>query len=144
MDRLGVKDMYRDYKKKNPGTDVTYALYKHTISEFCKKAVDRVLEGDTLYLGHKLGCIRIKKVPRNFDNPVIDWYETNKLKAEGINKHIYYTDPYWFRWYWDKSRPALKNKSVYKFEATKGETGNVKKLVRKIKNDPFAELNYKE
>lgn len=142
MDKLGPKEMFADYTKQNPGTQVTYTLYKYIISQFFKKAVKKILAGFTFYLGNNLGLIRIKKVPRSFENPTINWEETNKLKAQGINKHVFFTDDWWYRWYWDKSKVALKNKSVYKFHATKGETGNTKLLSRTIKNDEFAHTKY--
>lgn len=135
--------MYKDYMRMNPESDVTYTLYKYTIAQFFKKAAKRILEGDVLYLGHKLGAIRIKKVPRNPGTKSIDWYETNKLKAQGINKHVYFTDPFWYRWYWDKRNAALKNKSVYKFSPTEGKNGNKKALPKKLRSDEFAYLNYK-
>lgn len=144
MDKFSAEDMYRFYKRSNPDSDVTYTLYKHILSEFLKKAADKILDGEVLYLGHKLGAIRIKKVERNFDKPTINWCETNKLKAEGINQHVYYTDPYWYRWCWDKSTVALKNKSVYKFSPTEGANGQKKALVRRLNEDEFAYLNYKE
>lgn len=136
--------MFHDFKRNNPGTDITYTLYKHILSKFFKKASDYILEGEKLRLGHKLGNIYIKKVRRNPDKPMIDWGETNKLKAQGINKLVYYTDEFWYRWAWEKNRAALRNKSVYKFSATKGINGNVKKLVRKLKEDPFAEVKFSE
>ncbi len=135
--------MYEWYRKNNPGSDVTYTLYKHILVEFYKKASKKILEGETFNLGHKLGSIRIKKVERNFNRPTINWHETNKLKEQGINKHVYFTDPYWFRWAWDKSTVALRNKSVYKFSPTEGKNGNKKMLVRMLKTDEFAQLNYK-
>ena len=67
-----------------------------------KKTIEYILEGETLRLGQGLGTIRVKKVKRNFSKPRIDWYETNKLKREGINKFVYYTDSQWFRYYWEK------------------------------------------
>lgn len=144
MDKFSTKDMYAHFKKQNPESDVTYTLYKHTLGEFFKKVSNEILEGETFNLGHKLGKIRIRKVERNYNKPTIDWGATNKLKAQGINKHVYYTDPYWYRWGWEKCSVALKNKSVYKFTATKGSNGNIKALSRKLKLDEFAHLNFKE
>ena len=143
MDRYTAEDMYAYYIKNNPDSDVTYTLYKYTLSKFLKKAVLKILDGETFYLGHKLGAVRIKRVERNFEKPTIDWYETNKLKAQGINKHIYYTDNDWSRWFWEKPKAPLKNKSVYKFNPTEGKSGNKKALVKRLKTDEFAHLNYK-
>ena len=144
MDRLGAKQMYVFYKKQYPDSDVSYTLFKYTISEFFKKAIKQVLNGKEFYLGHKLGSIRIRKVARNFDKPTINWFETNKLKAKGINKHVFFTDEFWYRFSWNKRSAALKNKSVYKFSATEGANGNKKQLVRKLREDDFAHINFKE
>lgn len=136
--------MYKEYKSKNPDSDVTYSLFSYYIELFNKKVINKILEGKVFYFGHNLGSIRIKKVKRNFKSPTIDWFETNKLKQQGINKHVYYTDEYWYRWYWDKYRAKVKNKAVYKFEPTKGPNGAKKQLIRLLKQDEFAYLNFKE
>jgi len=143
MDRFSAVHMYKYYIKNNPASDVTYTLFKYTVSKFFKKSVIKILDGETFYLGHKLGTIRIKRVERDFSRPTIDWYETNKLKAEGISKHIYYTDDDWCRWCWEKNKAPLKNKSVYKFNPSEGRNGNKKALVKRLKTDEFAHLNYK-
>jgi hypothetical protein len=144
MNKYAVKDMYKEYKELHPESDVTYSLFSHYIERFNKKIIEKVLEGKTFYFGHNLGSVRIKRVKRNFNKPTIDWFETNKLKAQGINKHVYYTDEFWFRWYWDKYRAKVKNKAAYRFEPTKGPTGAKKQLIKLLKTDEFAQLNFKE
>lgn len=141
--RYSTKDAYKAYLKKNPKTTVTYALYKHIIAEFNKKVAEKVLDGQVFNMGHRLGSIRIKRIPRSFNKPAIDWYETNKLKEQGIKKLVYYTDEYYFRWNWDKHRCMVKNKSVYTFSPTAGKNGNRKALVKRLRQDEFAYLNYK-
>lgn len=141
--KYSAKDAYEAYRKKNPDTSVTYSLYKHIVAEFNKKVSERILDGEVFNMGHRLGTIRIKRIPRSFNRPSVDWYETNKLKKQGINKLIYYTDDYYFRWNWDKHRCAVKNKSVYKFTPTAGAKGNKKALVNRLRQDEFAYLNYK-
>jgi len=142
--RYSTKDSYKSYCKNNPTTPVTYALYKHIISEFNKKLSKVILDGRVFNMGHRLGTMRIKRIPRSFNRPTVDWHETNKLKKEGINKLIYYTDDYYFRWNWDKHRCMVKNKSVYTFSPTAGAAGNKKALVKKLREDEFAYLNFKK
>lgn len=144
MTKYSVKDMYKAFKATYPESDIPYALYSYTIEKFNKKIIDKVLEGKVFYFGHNLGSVRIKRVKRNFNKPTINWCETNKLKAQGINKHVYFTDDYWYRWYWDKYRAKIKNKTVYKFEPTKGDSGARKKLIRLLNTDEFAHQNFKE
>jgi hypothetical protein len=141
---LGPKEMFMEYRKNNPGTDVTYTLYKEVISMYNKKLVDVLLTGKEYNLRHNLGRIRIRKVQRNFEKPTINWGETNKLKAEGINQFVYFTDDHWFRWYWEKRKCSIKNKSVYQFRPTEGKTGNKRKLITLLQDDEFAYLNFTE
>jgi len=136
--------MYEFYKKNNPGTEVTYNQYKYVLSEYNKKAVEHILNGETLNLGNRMGKIRIKKVKRNFDKPRIDYHETKKLRATGVDKNVYFTDEVWFRWYWSKKSCQIPNKSAYRFKPTGGDGGNRKRLVRLLKEDEFAQLNFRE
>ena len=142
--KFSTKDSYKWFKQQNPDTQITYAGYKHIISRFNKRVSEMVLEGRVFNMGFRLGTIRIKKIPRTFNKPTIDWGETNRLKKQGIKKLVYYTDDYYYRWNWDKHKCLVKNKSVYTFQPTSGLTGNKRKLVQKLKTDEFAYLNYKQ
>ena len=142
MDKHGAKDMFRYFEKKYPNTDVTYTLYKYIISKLNKKIVDRVLKGKEFYFGHRLGTISIKRVERNFDKKSVNYFETKKLKEQGIDKVVYYTDDHWFRWYWAKAKCQVPNKSVYKFSPTSGPNGIKRALSNKLKQDEFAFLNF--
>lgn len=138
--------MYKYYKKKHDST-MKYLLYKEVISRFNRKISDAILMGYTFNPKHHLGKIRIKKVKRTFKTtPPIDWYESNKLKAQGVEKYlVYYTDPYWYRWYWEKKKCNIKNKTVYCFIPTvsnSAKNGNKNKLVKILKEDPLAALRF--
>jgi hypothetical protein len=138
-----VKDMLNWYKKHNPDTDINYKQFNAVIGAFYKKVVEAILDGKTYNLGNRLGKIRIQRLKRSFKNPTIDWYETNKLKKEtGETKFVYYTDEYYYRWYWQKKRCQVKNKTVYSFKPTRGENGITKKLAKKLKEDEFSYLLY--
>jgi hypothetical protein len=140
---FSTADMYELFQEKYPDSDVTFAMFRHVICEFNKKAVDAILEGQTLKMGFGLGYIRVQKIERRFDKPTIDWHETKKLKAQGIDKKVYYTDDYIYHYYWAKKACNIKNKTVYRFDPNKGPRGITVKLARKIRNDDFAVLNYK-
>lgn len=144
-DRLGAKDMYRAFKKNNPDTDITYPLYRAILESFNTKLTDRILDGIKFNLGHRLGNIYIKKIRRTPSSKVIDWNETNKMWAEQGYKDgfVYYTDEYYYRWSWEKRKAQVKNKSVYKFEPTGGKLGIKRKLVERLRSNPFAATNYK-
>tara|TARA_B100001094_G_C18075777_1_gene742540 strand:- start:715 stop:1176 length:462 start_codon:yes stop_codon:yes gene_type:complete len=143
-DRFGAKDMYREFKKKNPETDITYPLYRTILEKFNVKVADRILEGEVFNLGHRLGYIYIKKIRRTPTSKSIDWKETHKMWEEQGNREgfVYYTDDHYYRWNWEKRKALVKNKSVYKFEPTGGKLGLKKKLVERLRSNPFAATNY--
>jgi hypothetical protein len=139
-------DMFQYFKKKYP-EEANYLLYKEVVSRFNKKISDAILEGYTFNPKFHLGKIRIKKVKRSFKkNPPIDWAESRKLQAEGVEKYlVYYTDPYWYRWYWEKKRCTVKNKTVYCFIPTVSNSrkdGNRNKLVHILRTKPLMALKY--
>ena len=137
-------DMYAYYKKLYPESNVTFTLYKHVISQFNKKMADRLLEGETIHLGKNMGRLRIKKVERNHSKPVVDFGETRKLKAKGIDKIVYFTNRFYYRWFWDKKPSKAVNKSAYSLKVTKGPNGLTRRLARLLKADEFANLNFKQ
>lgn len=142
--RYGAKDMYQAFKKQNPDTDITYPLYRTILEKFNQKLADRLLEGAVFNLGHRLGVMFIKKIRRSPKSKVINWNETHKMWAEQNEKQgfVYYTDEFYYRWNWEKRKAQVKNKSVYKFEPTGGKIGLKKKLVERLKSNPFAATNY--
>lgn len=143
-DRLGAKDMYKAYVKANPDTDITYPLYRAILESFNLKLTEKILDGHRFNLGHRLGNIFIKKIRRTPSSKVIDWNETNKMWGEQGYKEgfVYYTDEYYYRWNWEKRKAQVKNKSVYKFEPTGGKLGIKRKLVERLRSNPFASTNY--
>lgn len=144
-DRLGAKDMYKAYTKSNPNTDITYPLYRTILESFNVKLADKILEGHQFNLGHRLGYIYIKKIKRTPSSKVINWNETYAMWEEEGKKEgfVYYTDDYYYRWNWEKKKAQVKNKSVYKFIPTGGKIGLKKKLVNKLKSNPFSSTLYK-
>lgn len=142
---LTAIEMFKHYNKKHP-KEINYLLYKEVISRYNKKMSEHVLNGETLKLGFHLGNIRIRKVKRSFKNPVIDWAESRKLQKQGIEKYlVYYTDEYWYRWYWEKKKCTVKNKTVYCFIPTVSNSrkdGNKNKLVEKLRSNPLIALKY--
>lgn len=135
--------MFKEFVKKYPETTVTYPLFKYVISQYNKKISQEILNGKEFYPGYRLGRIKIKKVERTcFTKPVPNWGETKKLKAQGIDKIVFFTDNYYFRWFWEKSLCNIPNKIVYKFSPSAGSKGNRIALVNLLKTNEFAHLNY--
>jgi hypothetical protein len=141
-------EMFNYFQEVNNKPEVTYFLYKEVISRFNKKISEGILRGENFNLKERLGYIRIKKIKRSFKTtPPIDWAESRKLQAQGVEKYlVYYTDPYWYRWYWEKKKCTVKNKSVYCFIPTvsnSSKDGNRNKLVKILREDPLAALRFK-
>ena len=85
--------------------------------------MDYILSGKEFKMGHNLSTLSVVRMDRDPRNPAIDWGESNKYKAELIangDKHLKY--------YWRKGKCTVKNKSVYRFDATRGVKGNKGKL----------------
>jgi hypothetical protein len=139
-----VMDMFKVFKKQNPDTTITYPLFKFVLSQYNKKVSREILQGESFSLGSRMGVIKIKKIERkNFTRPAVDWGETNKLLKQGIRKRVFFTDRFYYRWCWEKKACNIPNKTVYKFSPTKGETGNKMALIKLLKTNEFAQLNFK-
>lgn len=138
--------MYRAYKKEHVDTDVTYTYYRAVLESFSKLLAEELLNGAVFNMGQRLGTLRIKKIKRNPKSRTIDWNETLKMWEEQGEKDgfIYWTDDTYYRWAWDKRKAIVKNKSAYRFDPTGGVKGLKKRLTDRLRNDPFAGLNYTE
>ena len=105
--------------------------------------IDYLLDGKEFKMGNNLSTLAIVRMNRDPRIPAIDWGESNKYKdellengellfnketGEGIKWHIYYTDGEYLKYYWRKGKCTVKNKSVYRFDATRGLKGNKGKL----------------
>ena len=134
-------------------------LFKELCFDFNEEVIDMILEGGEFNMGNNLSTISVLRMERDPNKRVIDWAESNKYKAEliangnklynnttgeGVRWHIYYTDDYYCKYYWYKGRCKIKNKSVYRFDASRGIKGNKEKLTRLLKKDDLAYLRFKK
>ena len=62
----------------------------------------------------------------------------------GEKWHIYHTDRFYCKFYWRKGKCSVPNKSVYRFDATRGIKGNKEKLINLLKTDELAYLKFKK
>ena len=121
--------------------------------------MDYILEGKEFNMGHNLSTISIIRRDRDPRSPRIDWGESNKYKKElidskallyspetgkGAKWYIYHTDPFYCKYYWRKGKCTIPNKSVYRFDATRGLKGNKEKLIHLLKKDDLAYLKFKK
>ena len=64
--------------------------------------------------------------------------------GKGVKWHIYFTDEYYCKFHWRKIKCKVKNKSVYRFDATRGKVGNKDKLIKLLKEDDLAYLKFRK
>jgi len=152
-----ITDIYKDYVKNNEKIDKK--AFIDVCSDFNMLVIEHLLEGKALKLGHNLSYIQVVKMVRDPRSPRVDWLESNKYKqelldsaiqiydketGEGQKWQIYYTDEHYFKYYWNKGKCRVPNKSVYRFTATRGLKGNKEKLTRLLRSDELAYLRFKK
>jgi len=152
-----ISNIYYEYFGDD--NSVSKELFMTICSEFNMMMIDRILEGKEFNMGYNLSTLSVIRIDRNPDKPVIDWGESNKYKKElleegkdlysketgqGIKWHIYHTDGPYLKYYWRKGKCVVPNKSVYRFDATRGLKGNKGKLTQLLKEDDLAYLKFKK
>lgn len=153
---LTLKDSYKDYEAE--GGKLSYKDYRSICERYNVLCMDRVIEhGERLDLGANLARIYVIRIERNFNNPTIDWAASKAYKQELIEEgvelysednpsgqkwFIYYTDEWYTRFYWEKRFCKVKNKSAYRFDATRGKKGNKEKLTEHLRSNDLSYLKY--
>lgn len=153
-----LRDIYKKYNQEY-NTNINSNLFRDICSEFNIMIINYVLEGKEFNMGNNLSTLSIVRKDRDPRSPRIDWGESNKYKKEllkegkdlynsetgkGIKWHIYHTDSFYCKYYWRKGKCKVSNKSVYRFDATRGIKGNKEKLIYLLKNDELAYLKFKK
>jgi len=136
-----ISHIYNDYATRDDS--VSKQTFVDICSEFNIMIIDYILDGKEFNMGSNLSTLSIVRMERDPRSPAIDWGESNKYKAEliekgeelynketdqGIKWQLYYTDKEYLKYYWRKGKCKVKNKSVYRFDATRGIKGNKGKL----------------
>ena len=152
------KEIYDTYKEMSK-SPVDYSTFKKILIEFNTEIMNTLLKGKTFNMGYKLSTLSIWRRKRDPRTPRVNWGESLKIKRDLIEKGIepynsttgkgekwivYFTDGQYFRFRWYKDKCRVKNKTVYKFEPTRGVKGNKQKLINLINNDDLAYLRFKE
>ena len=150
--------VYKDYEE-NVKAPIDKKIFVEICNDFNVMIFDYLLEGKEFNMGYNLSTLSIVRIERDPNFPKIDWGESNKYKQElldererlynhetgkGVKWYIYYTDGYYCKYYWRKGKCKVKNKSVYRFDATKGIKGNKNKLINLLKEDDLAYLKFKK
>ena len=152
-----LQNIYEDYVEEY--NEIDKSLFKDICEEFNIMIMDYILDGKEFNMGNNLSTLSIIRRDRDPRSPRLDWGERNKYKkelleegqklydsetGEGIKWHIYHTDEFYCKYYWRKGKCKVKNKSVYRFDATRGVKGNKEKLINLLKTDELAYLTFKK
>ena len=148
--------MYDFYKKE--GGTLHPSLYKNICQDFNIRIMDHIIyEAGTFDMGNHLSTLSIRRLKRNYNNPHINWNESNKLKEELLNegkqlydaktgegeKWLVFHDEKWYcRFYWKKHFAKFRNKSAYRFVATRGKLGNKTKLKEHLMENTLNYIKY--
>lgn len=150
-----LSDIYKDYVLE--GGTLSKNDFKNICQDFNIHIMNSIIyDASKFEMGSNMSFIRIIHLKRNFNNLVPDWNESRKLKerliAEGKPLYdketgkghewlVYHDNPIYCRFYWAKKFCKIPNKSVYRFEPTRGLKGNKEKLKEYLAEN---ELNYKQ
>lgn len=140
MVKTGIKDLYAHYQKGHKN-GVNYVTYAEIIRRFNKRLLNALIEGEAFVPGHYIGTIQIKRIMRNHAKPTVDWGATDKLNPRGTPNRpvVFYESDYYCRFWWNKSKCVLPNKSVYSLRPLYDAA---RTLSRTLKTNPFTHLNY--
>ena len=152
-----LSNIYNNYVEEHGYIDKL--VFKNLCEEFNMIIINYILEGKEFNMGNNLSTLSIVKQARDPRSPRIDWGESNKYKKElleegqslynsdtgkGVKWYIYHTDEFYCKYYWRKGKCKIPNKSVYRFDATRGLKGNKEKLINLLKTDDLAYLKFKK
>lgn len=151
------KDVYDSYVE-GVG-EIEKSLFTTICQEFNILIFEHLLEGKEFNMGNRLSTLSIIRRERDPRSPRINWGESNKYKKElleegqdlydnttgkGVKWHIYHTDGFYCKYYWRKGKCKVHNKSVYRFDATRGLKGNKEKLIDLLNTDELAYLKFRK
>tara|TARA_R110000787_G_scaffold281658_1_gene393100 strand:+ start:1035 stop:1508 length:474 start_codon:yes stop_codon:yes gene_type:complete len=151
------KDIHSDYIEEHG--DIDKSIFTEICHIFNIGIIEYMLEGKKFNMGNNLSTLSVIRRERDPRSPRIDWGESNKYKKElidsgkeiynnvtelGTKWFIYHTDEFYCKYYWNKGRCKVSNKSVYRFDATRGLKGNKDKLIALLKEDDLAYLKFKK
>lgn len=135
-----LKDYYKIYNKSGNTRKKSLSERDFTkvMKAFLANMQEAIIEGKIITMGYHLGKLQVGRVARNFSKPMPNWGESFKYRdrliaegkplydsttGEGNQWIIYFTDPYFYRYYWRKEkissigyRNRLHNIQVYKLK----------------------------
>lgn len=153
---FNTPELYKFYKKESG--ELSKEMFTELCQEFNQRVMDDIiLKGGKFNMGDNLSTLSIGRIERNYSNKQVDWAASKKLKQqlldegkklyddstkEGEKWLVYFTNDWYCRFYWNKGRCKVPNKTAYKFVATRGEVGNKNKLKTLLRKDELAYLQF--
>lgn len=114
---IGLKETYQ-YYKKNSDKPVDYETFAKCIKDCNKKLLDEVVNASNdVELPYRLGKLHIAKFDRSYKNQKKWAVDFKKTKEEG--RVVYFDQDHLYKWRWCKTYTIVKNKSKYKFTASR-------------------------
>ena len=114
----GLKESYNHYK--NTYTDpVDYKCYSECIKRCNKKIIDLIVnQSEIIELPYRLGLIHINKYEKVYSSNKNKWaIDFKKTKELGFT--VYFDQKFIYRWSWKRNHAIVRNKSKYKFTASR-------------------------
>lgn len=133
---LSIRDMYK-YYVKNYTEPVEYDQFAEIIKA-CNKELIRLVteESQEILLPYRLGNLQVVRFERKFTRAsnkwAVDWKKTKELGFK-----VYHEQKYLYKWVWKKHSAIVKNKTGYKFTASRFAKREVPKAVINKKVEYF-------
>lgn len=126
---LAIRDVYKFYKRTSDDP-VDYRTFAKVVKACNKEFVNQVVrESEILDLPYRLGKIQVARFEKKYDRPInklaINWKLT---KEHGFK--IYHEDTNIYKWCWKKHLAIVRNKTGYKFTASRFAKREVPKAVK--------------
>lgn len=130
---LGLREMYRFYRENYEAID--YKTFSRVVKACNRELVRTItIEAAEIQLPYRLGKLQVCKFERSYDQPQnkwkVDWKRTNE-----VGYKVYFDQKYIYKWCWKKHSSVVKNKTGYRFEASREAKRTVPRLLSTKKID---------
>jgi hypothetical protein len=138
-----LQDMYPHYVSMYPEGSIyylTYRQYRDITTMFLKHLAHQVVHKSlTVTLPFRLGEISVvkhKPAYKSLRNMAIDWDRSKELNKQ-VRQFNEHSNGYSYRFYWDRSKNILENKTVYIFQPARVNKREVARLLKSKLNDYY-------
>lgn len=138
-----IQDSYKTYLLKYPEESVyylTYSEYREITTSYLKYLADRLVQKSlTITLPFRLGAITVIKTKpyyKSLKKMSMDWSKSKELHQQ-VRQFNTHSNGFVYRFYWDRSRSMVPNKTVYMFTASRANKREVARLIKTKQNDYF-------